>query len=134
MAADIILYEPTKVPVGEDQRQHLELTIDLIHRINTITDLDIKPPKVFKSEHQRVMSLTNASNKMSKSDRSARSRINIIDDPEMIREKIKRAKTDTLGEITFDSQRPGRFLIIIFRAIQFTEHICKCERDRRIKP
>lgn len=107
MAADIILYEPKKVPVGEDQRQHLELARDLVQRINSLTNLDITLPEVVKSDHQRVMSLVNANKKMSKSEQSSRSRINLIDDAEMIREKIKRAKTDSLGTITYDPKRIG---------------------------
>ena len=89
MAADIILYQATKVPVGDDQTQHLELTRDLIERLNTHAELQLPIPENIKSEHQRVMSLTNPDKKMSKSDLSVRSRINLIDDPEMIREKIK---------------------------------------------
>lgn len=108
MAADIILYQPTKVPVGDDQRQHLELSRNLVERINNLTDINLPLPEVIKSDHERVMSLVNASNKMSKSDASARSRINLIDTPEMITEKIKRAKTDSLGTITYDPKRPGK--------------------------
>lgn len=110
MAADIILYQSTKVPVGDDQRQHLELARSLLQRINIQADLDLPIPSVIKSDHQRVMSLTNASNKMSKSDKAVRSRISLIDDPEMIREKIKRAKTDSLGTITYDPERRGKIL------------------------
>ena len=89
MAADVILYQATKVPVGEDQTQHLELTKDLIERLNFHHELQLPIFENIKSDHHRVMSLTNASKKMSKSDVSVRSRINLIDDPEMIREKIK---------------------------------------------
>lgn len=114
MAADIILYQPTKVPVGDDQRQHLELAKDLTQRINNITGLRLKIPDVIKSDHQRVMSLTNGSRKMSKSDKSVRSRISLIDDPDMIREKIRRAKTDSLGTITYDKERKGEALSVIY--------------------
>jgi tryptophanyl-tRNA synthetase len=113
MAADIILYEPTKVPVGDDQRQHLELARDLVQRINNLTNLNITLPEVIKSDHQRVMSLVNPNRKMSKSEESARSRINLIDDEEMIKEKIKRAKTDSLGAITYDPKRIGNLSIYV---------------------
>lgn len=109
MAADILLYQATKVPVGEDQRQHLELAHDLIERVNSITGLTLPLPENVKSSHQRVMSLVNAENKMSKSDPAVRSRINLIDDPEVIKEKVKRAKTDSLGTITYDPKRKGKY-------------------------
>ena len=111
MAADIILYQPTKVPVGDDQRQHMELTKDLIERLNDLSGLELIIPDMIKSEHQRVMSLVNAENKMSKSDKSPRSVITIVDDPEMIRNKIQRAKTDSLGKITYTPERKGKFKV-----------------------
>ncbi|CAI2372394.1 unnamed protein product [Moneuplotes crassus] len=119
MAADIILYQPSMVPVGDDQRQHLELTKLLIQRINALSGLELRVPDVIKSEHQRVMSLKNASNKMSKSDRSIRSRISLIDDPEMIKEKIRRAKTDSLGSITYDPNRKELYnLLNIYASVK----------------
>ena len=107
MAADILLYQATKVPVGEDQTQHLELAHDLIERINSFSGLELPLPESIASTHQRVMSLANAENKMSKSDPAFRSRINLIDDAEMIKDKIKRAKTDSFGTITYDPKRKG---------------------------
>lgn len=131
MAADIILYQANKVPVGEDQTQHLELTRDLVQRLNNIGKLTFPLPDKIESGHQRVMSLTNADKKMSKSDTSVRSRINLIDDAEMIREKIKRAKTDSLGQITYDPSRKGKVVLnlILLRALQFAQHVCEHKRD-----
>jgi tryptophanyl-tRNA synthetase len=88
MAADIIAYRATKVPVGDDQRQHIELANDLTKRLNNLGDLDLPVPSVIKSGHQRVMSLRNPSNKMSKSDRSSLSKILMTDTREEIRDKI----------------------------------------------
>jgi len=107
MAADIILYEPTKVPVGDDQRQHLELTTNLIKRVNHFSGLNITIPKVIKSDFQRVMSLTNPSSKMSKSEKASRSRINIDDTSDVIKDKIRKAKTDSIENISYESGRPG---------------------------
>ena len=112
MAADILLYQATKVPVGEDQTQHLELAHDLIERINNYAGLELPLPENIKSAHQRVMSLVNADNKMSKSDPAFRSRINLIDDAEMIREKVKKAKSDSFGAITYDPKNKNYLSII----------------------
>ena len=107
MAADIMLYQATKVPVGDDQTQHLELAKNLIQRVNKYANVEFPVFEYVESKHQRVMSLTNADNKMSKSDVSTRSRITLIDDATMIREKIKKAKTDSMGTITYDPERKG---------------------------
>jgi tryptophanyl-tRNA synthetase len=96
MAADILAYRATHVPVGEDQKQHLELTRDIAQAFNSAYDIDLFPlpePQIFGSA-TRVMSLRDGSAKMSKSDNSDNSRINMTDDAEMIATKIRRAKTD----------------------------------------
>ena len=87
MAADILLYEPDKVPVGEDQKQHLELTRDLVDRFNhkfATPEQPIlkRPAPLIRAEGARVMSLTDGTRKMSKSDPSELSRINLLDSPE----------------------------------------------------
>ena len=98
MAADILLYKATHVPVGEDQKQHLELTRDIAKKFNN----DFKCHNYFPiveplipKEVSRVMSLRDAKKKMSKSDDSDYSRINLTDDKDLIIQKIKKAKTDS---------------------------------------
>jgi len=110
-AADILLYQPDKVPVGEDQKQHLELTRDIAARFNyqfcrekPVLKL---PEPLIRAEGARVMSLTDGTRKMSKSDPSDFSRINLLDTPETIQQKIKRCKTDSIRGMTFDDpERP----------------------------
>ena len=96
MAADILAYRATHVPVGEDQKQHLELTRDIAQAFNSAYETDFFPlpePQIFGSA-TRVMSLRNGASKMSKSDPSEYSRINMTDDADMIAQKIRKAKTD----------------------------------------
>ncbi|MDC3185649.1 tryptophan--tRNA ligase [bacterium] len=100
MAADILLYDADLVPVGEDQKQHLELARDIAQqRINArfgdkdMPVLKVPKPMIFK-EGARIMSLTDGRSKMSKSDPNEGSRITLLDPPELITKKIKRAKTD----------------------------------------
>lgn len=96
MAADILLYKATHVPVGEDQKQHLELTRDVAQKFNTDFGKEVFPivePLIF-GEATRVMSLRDGSKKMSKSDPSDYSRINLDDGPDQIAQKIRKAKTD----------------------------------------
>lgn len=106
-AADILLYEPDKVPVGEDQKQHLELTRDIAARLNYQfgqADRPVLklPDPMIRAEGARVMSLTDGTKKMSKSDPSDLSRINLLDTPEQIQYKIKRCKTDPIRGLVFD--------------------------------
>ena len=96
MAADILLYKGTHVPVGEDQKQHLELARDIAAKFNHDYETELFPiiePLIFGTA-TRVMSLKNGSSKMSKSDSSDLSRINMTDDADAIARKIKKAKTD----------------------------------------
>jgi tryptophanyl-tRNA synthetase len=112
MAADILLYDADKVPVGEDQKQHLELTRDIVVRFNDKFASKDKPvlkmpQPLIRREGARVMSLTDGTNKMSKSDPNELSRINLLDTPEQITKKIKKCKTDPIKGLTFDDpQRP----------------------------
>ncbi len=111
MAADILLYQADKVPVGEDQKQHLELTRDIVNRFNHQFAKDepvLKlPDPLIRKEGARVMSLTDGTRKMSKSDPSELSRINLLDTPDQIANKIKRCKTDPVRGLTFDDpERP----------------------------
>ena len=97
MAADILLYDSTHVPVGEDQKQHLELCRDIAqkfnHDFNALNFLRVPEPLIQK-EFARIMSLKDGLKKMSKSEDSDQSRINLKDDKDLINQKIKKAKTD----------------------------------------
>ncbi len=97
MAADILLYKASRVPVGEDQKQHLELTQDIARKFNNDFGVDYFPnvEPVITGNATRVMSLRDGTKKMSKSDPSDFSRINLTDDREAIARKIKKAKTDS---------------------------------------
>ncbi|BFM41113.1 tryptophan--tRNA ligase [Synechocystis sp. LKSZ1] len=112
MAADILLYDADKVPVGEDQKQHLELTRDIVIRINDKFGQPDRPvlklpDPLIRKEGARVMSLTDGTKKMSKSDESELSRINLLDPPEVIQKKIKKCKTDPIKGLWFDDpERP----------------------------
>lgn len=112
MAADILLYDADKVPVGEDQKQHLELTRDIAVRINHQFGKEGEPvlklpDPLIRKEGARVMSLVDGTRKMSKSDPSELSRINLLDTPEDIQKKIKRCKTDPVRGLVFDDpERP----------------------------
>jgi tryptophanyl-tRNA synthetase len=111
-AADILLYQADLVPVGEDQKQHLELTRDIAARLNfqfaTPEQPLLKIPEpLIRAEGARVMSLTDGTRKMSKSDPSEMSRINLFDPADVIQNKIKRCKTDPIRGLEFDNpERP----------------------------
>ncbi len=99
MAADILLYDTTHVPVGDDQKQHLELCRDIAQKFNNdfgVEDFFVVPEPLIQKEFSRIMSLKDGSKKMSKSDVSDLSRINLTDTKDQIINKIKKAKTDPL--------------------------------------
>lgn len=139
MAADILLYQADRVPVGEDQRQHLELARDIVRRFNseyckgnpykkrckkagvpTYPTFTEPEAMIVKAGGARVMSLADGTNKMSKSDPADGSRINVLDPPKVIRDKIKRCKTDSLPGIEWDNpDRPeATNLLNIYAAVQ----------------
>jgi len=98
MASDILLYDATHVPVGEDQKQHLELTRDIAQKFNTdfnSPNFLTTPEPLIQENFSRIMSLKDGTKKMSKSDPSDQSRINMTDDKDQIVNKIKKAKTDS---------------------------------------
>ena len=109
MAADIVLYNTNIVPVGEDQRQHMELTRNLVERFNSryndvLTKPEIRMPKI----GGRVMSLQEPTKKMSKSDDNQKNFISLLDEPHIAAKKIKSAVTDSDGIIKFDrDNKPG---------------------------
>lgn len=119
-AADILLYQPKSVPVGEDQRQHLELTRDLAMRFNSrFGETFIVPEAHILKETAKIFDLQNPTAKMSKSAADPKGLLNLMDEPGAITKKIKSAVTDTDGEIRFDREaKPGvANLLGIFSAI-----------------
>lgn len=137
MAADILLYQADLVPVGEDQRQHLELARDLAERTNYLfggkkaKKLGCKYTRLFKVPEAfippagaRVMSLQDGASKMSKSAESDLSRINLLDSPDVIANKIKRAKTDTFEGLEWDNpDRPeAKNLLNIYQCATGLSH------------
>jgi len=127
MAADILAYKATHVPVGEDQRQHLELTRDVAQKFNHDFKVDYFPivEPLILGEATRVMSLRDGTKKMSKSDPSDYSRINLSDGPDEIAHKIRRAKTDPhpLPESTqgFAGRPEAENLVEIYAALADAE-------------
>lgn len=123
MAADILIYHATHVPVGDDQKQHLELTRDIAAKFNHDYGVDFFPitEPVIEGTATRVMSLRDGSKKMSKSDPSDASRINMTDDADAIAKKIRKAKTDPdalPSEIEGLAERPdARNLVNIYAAL-----------------
>ena len=123
MAADILAYKATHVPVGEDQKQHVELTRDIANKFNHDFEVDYfpEPEPVIAGAATRVMSLRDGTKKMSKSDPSDLSRINMTDDADTIAKKIRKAKTDpeplpdTLKEL--EGRPEARNLINIYAAL-----------------
>jgi tryptophanyl-tRNA synthetase len=138
MAADILLYQATDVPVGEDQRQHLELARDIVRRFHDLygrgnafkrrmqeaglpsRPVFTEPNALILSGTGRIMSLTDGRRKMSKSDPNDLSRINLLDSPDRIREKIQKCKTDAaVGIVGDDPDRPeATNLLSIYAAVQ----------------
>jgi tryptophanyl-tRNA synthetase len=116
MAADILLYDTDLVPVGEDQKQHVELARDAAQRFNTIYGQAFKLPKpVIPEVGARIMGLDDPTAKMSKSAEGSGHAINLLDPPDVIRAKIMRATTDSQREIRFDESRPGvNNLLVIY--------------------
>jgi len=127
MAADILAYKATHVPVGEDQKQHLELTRDIAQSFNSTYGLDFFPlpePQIFGSA-TRVMSLRDGTKKMSKSDESDYSRINMTDGADEIAQKIRKARTDPdplPGTVDGLAERPEALnLVSIYAALEDIE-------------
>lgn len=108
MASDILLYQSDFVPVGDDQKQHLELARDLAERFNNRYSETFKVPEPLINEFgARIMSLQTPESKMSKSDEDENAYILLLDDPDAIRRKIKRAVTDSIGVVAYSDDQPG---------------------------
>ena len=114
MAADILLYDADYVPVGEDQKQHVELTRDIAQRFNNkYGETFVVPEPLIAKVGARIMSLSDPSKKMSKSDEANKGCIYLLDEPEAARKKIMSAVTDSLGEIKLDKEnQPGLYNLI----------------------
>ena len=128
MAADILAYHATRVPVGDDQRQHLELANDIAQKFNHDYGVDFFKPiePLILGAAPRVMSLRDGTKKMSKSDPSDQSRINLNDDADTIALKIRRAKTDPeplpSEPAGLDGRAEARNLVGIYAALEGTDH------------
>ena len=114
MAADILLYDADYVPVGEDQKQHVELTRDIALRFNhKYGDTFVVPEPLIAKVGARIMSLSDPSKKMSKSDETNKGCIYLLDEPKAARKKIMSAVTDSLGVIRLDKEnQPGLYNLI----------------------
>lgn len=108
MAADILLYQTDFVPVGEDQKQHLELARDLAERFNSrYSDTFVVPEPLIKEFGARIMSLQEPESKMSKSDKDENAYILMLDNKDIVRRKIRRAVTDSIGVVSYSDDQPG---------------------------
>ncbi|HBF0730123.1 TPA: tryptophan--tRNA ligase [Clostridioides difficile] len=116
MAADILLYQTDLVPVGDDQKQHLELARDLANRFNNrFSPTFVVPEGYYPKGGARVMSLQEPTKKMSKSDSNENAFILLADDSDSIKRKIKRSVTDSLGVVKYNDEQPGiKNLIYIY--------------------
>ncbi len=119
MAADILIYQTHLVPVGNDQKQHLELARDVAIRFNNLYGEVFRVPEPYIPQvGARVMSLQDPAAKMSKSDDNANNYIALLDPPDVVSKKLKRAVTDSGSTIEYDEQRPGiANLMTIFSAV-----------------
>lgn len=117
MAADILIYNANYVPVGEDQKQHVELTRDIAERFNSMFgETFVLPAPKIGEVGARIMSLNDPSSKMSKSEPEGA--IGLLDPPDLMRKKIMRAKTDSFRDIVFDRSRPGLYnLLTIYQLL-----------------
>jgi tryptophanyl-tRNA synthetase len=134
MASDILLYDPEYVPVGHDQKQHLELTRTIAERVNhSFEDMFVIPKPLIPKVGAKVMSLQDPTKKMSKSDPNVKSKILLTDSPDIIAKRIGSAVTDSEGIIRFDPEnKPGLSnLITMFAALEKTtpESIAKTYQD-----
>lgn len=106
MVGDIVLYDANFVPVGNDQKQHLELTRNFVDRFNSRfgDNLLVKPEPLIPEEGGRIMSLQDPTSKMSKSDTNTKAFVSMLDTPKQITKKIKSAVTDSIGEVNYDKE------------------------------
>lgn len=125
MAADILLYDPDYVPVGQDQKQHVELTRTLAERFNHRYSDTFKVPEPLTSKvGQKIYSLQEPEKKMSKSEKDSKGTIDLLDDPALARKKIMSAKTDSVGIIQYDPiNQPGLANLLTIQSVLSNEPI-----------
>ena len=131
MAADILLYKPHVIPIGADQKQHVEITRDIANRFNGIYgETFILPEPLIPENGARIMSLQDPTKKMSKSDENSNAYISILDTPDVIVKKLKRAVTDSYAEVRYrDGEKTGvNNLLNIYCAIS-RKTISEAEQD-----
>ena len=130
MAADILLYQTDLVPVGEDQRQHLEITRDIATRFNGIYGDVFKIPEAYIGKvGARVMALQDPTKKMSKSDENKNNSIALLDEPSVIISKIKKAVTDSDNEIRYGEDKPGVSNLLNIYCAVTDKTIAEAERE-----
>ncbi|NLP15919.1 MAG: tryptophan--tRNA ligase [Clostridiales bacterium] len=130
MAADILLFQSDIVPVGDDQKQHIELTRDIAQRFNSIYgDVFTVPEPYIKKTGARIMSLQEPTKKMSKSDENLNASIFLLDDSDTIIRKFKRAVTDSDNEIRHSSDKPGISNLIEIYGIATGKSIAETEKE-----
>jgi len=130
MAADILLYDINIVPVGEDQKQHVELARDLAERFNKqFGKTFVIPEPQIKKVGARIMSLDDPTKKMSKSSENPKSYISLTDEPNVIRKKIMSAQTDSVGTVVYDKARPGIANLITIMSLVSKRSVKEIEND-----
>ena len=131
MAADILLYDTNIVPVGNDQKQHIELCRDIAIRVNnTHKKTFVIPEGKYMKEGARIMALDEPTKKMSKSATNIHSRISLLDEPSKIKKSIMKATTDSEGEVRFDvDKKPGISNLINIYSVLSGESISSIEKQ-----
>ncbi|MGH2560452.1 MAG: tryptophan--tRNA ligase [Thermomicrobiales bacterium] len=127
-AADILLYDADLVPVGEDQKQHVEITRDIAERFNArYGETFVVPAPDIKPNGARIMSLDDPTKKMSKSTGGPNSKINLTDDPDAIVRKVKRAVTDSGAEVTGGPEKPALSNLLSIYSLFSGQSVCQVE-------
>jgi tryptophanyl-tRNA synthetase len=130
MAADILLYNADRVPVGDDQRQHLELTRDIAQRFNSrYGETFVVPEPAIAKVGARVMDLQNPQAKMSKSEESPQGTIDVLDPPDVIRKKVKVAVTDSGRDIVAREDKPAIFNLLSIYSVASGKDIADLEKE-----
>ncbi|MEK7452202.1 MAG: tryptophan--tRNA ligase, partial [Patescibacteria group bacterium] len=130
MAADILLYDTEIVPVGEDQKQHVELARDLAERFNKrFVETFVIPKPIIRKQGARIMGLDDPEKKMSKSSPSDKNFISLMDDEKTVLKKIKGAVTDSLGTIVFDESRKGLTNLMTIYALVTKKSMKEIEKE-----
>lgn len=134
MASDILLYQTDLVPVGQDQKQHLELSRDLAQRFNRdFGETFVVPEPYIPPVGAKIQSLQDPSKKMSKSDENANGSIFLLDDPDTIAKKLKKAVTDSGTEIKFDESRPAIHNLLTIYQLMTGKTPAECEANFEAK-